>query len=193
MILCIQSLLDADIKPLSPTDEHIINYATRHGYRVENDISHRDSRPQPVLVPAYFSLPGAVEEEVTFDTWRKQQQQQKNNVPHTQQQIHSHYTLPSSYHYHQASISDAQTGGASTPSGCSETESEFHSWATEDLALSVSSPPPKPCTQQAWDSQTQLSVRENVEDDRIVLTPSETPSRVTCVKDTQKEKIIDDW
>ena len=188
----VQSLLDADIKPLSPTNEHLMNFTTRQSLHtnIEDDMSHQESCPQPVLVPAY-SIPGAADDEVTFETWRKQQHQQRDIVPSTQQV----YSIPPSLHYpvthHQTSLRDGQTRGESTPSGCSETKSEAHS---DDLGSSEWFEP-RQHVHRAWGSQTQLLDGEAVEDCRSTHhTPSRAPSSATQVKDTQrKEKIINDW
>ena len=188
--MTMQSLLDSDIKPLSPTDEHLMNFTTRQPLHtnssMENGTPHLD---RPVLVPAY-SMPGAADDEVTFDTWRKQQQQQKDIVPPTQL-AHSISPFPHHHHHHQPSLREIQSHGESTPSGCSETGSEVHS---EDL-MSSESPQPRPCVQQAWGSQTQLLDGQAVGDCRSTHTPSRVPSsRATQVRETQrKEKIIGDW
>lgn len=153
---------------------------------LEDDSSHQNSYPRPVLVPAY-SMPGAADDEVTFDTWRKQQrqqqQQQKDIVPPAQQP-HSVSSLPH-YHHQQLSLRESQSRGESTPSGCSETRSE----------VSTESPQPRPHVQQAWGSQTQLLDGQAEGDCRSTHTPSRVPSsRATQVRETQrKEKIISDW
>lgn len=153
----------------------------------EDDPSRLDNHPRPVLVPAY-SMPGAADDEVTFDTWKKQQQRQRDVVPPTQQ-AHSKSSLP--YHHHQPSLRESQSYGESTPSGCSETRIEVHS---EDL-VSSKSPQPRPHIQQAWGSQTQLLDGETVDDCISTHTPSRvSSSRATQVKETQrKEKIVSDW
>ena len=168
-----------------------MNFTTRqppHTSSVlEDDASHQNSYPRPVLVPAY-SMPGAADDEVTFDTWRKQQQQQqqKDIVPPAQQP-YSISSLPH-YHHQQLSLRESQSYGESTPSGCSETRNEVH---TEKLMPSES-PQPRPHVQQAWGSQTQLLTEG---DCRSTHTPSRVPSRrATQVRETQrKEKIISDW
>ena len=189
--MTVQSLLDSDIKPLSPTDEHLMNFTARQPLHanssMENDTSYLD---RPVLVPAY-SMPGAADDEVTFDTWRKQQQQQKDIVPPAQLAHSIISSQPHHRHHHQTSLREIQSRGESTPSGCSETGGEV---CSEDL-VSSESPQPRPHVQQAWGSQTQLLDGQIERDCRGTHTPSRVPSsKATQVRETQrKEKIIGDW
>ena len=166
-----------------------MNFTTRQPLHtsssgMEDDL---DSHPRSVLVPAY-SMPGAADDEITFDSWRKQQQQSKDIVPPTQQV----YSIPSLPHYrHQPCLRESQSHGESTPSGCTETRSDVH---TEDL-VSSESPVARPHVQQAWGSQTHLLDGQTEGDCTSIHTPSRVPSsRATQIRQTQrKEKIVSDW
>ena len=155
---------------------------------MEDDTSNLDSRPRPQLVPAY-SMPGAPDDEITFDTWKKQQQRQKDIVPLAPPA--DSVTSPS-YPHHQPCLRERQSHGESTPTGCSETKSDVQ---YAEAPVSSESPQPRPCVQQAWGSQTQLVDGQTKGGGGSTHTPSRLPSgRTTPARETQrKEKIISDW
>ena len=182
-----QGLLDVDIKPLSPTNEHLMKYTTEQSLQTEvnddpiNQPQHSQSRPQPVLVPTY-SLPGAADDEVSFETWKKQQQQHQHPILAPQQVINK---IPSFSHptSHVPAGENRPHGESFFTGRCEETDSALHS---EVQAKRVG-----PSVQEAWGSQTQLPGGELLGDHesahRAVRATSE-------VRDTQKkEKIISDW
>ena len=180
-----QTLLDADIKPLSPTNEHLIKYSTNQSLQAErHSNNHRQEHNQrPVLVPAY-SLPGAMEEEVSFETWKRQQQE---FIP-ANRKVHVIPSLPPPTTQHLKR--DSRSYGESSSIGYCETDCSGGN--SEKVAACEIS---QPRVQRAWESQTQLEVVEveKTESQDSTCDSSRTSS-ATEVRDTpKKDKIISDW
>ena len=185
-----QTLLDADVKPLSPTEEHLMEYSTNQHLQTETNTTntlcekqYEQSFPhtRPILVPTY-SLPGAAMEEISFEAWKKQQQHQRQHhiIPATQQ---VQATVPSPlFPVTSCPERDCQTHGTSSPTGYCETNSDVYAEgvATGDERLD-------PRVQQAWGSETQLLGAERPRSrDR---TPSLAEVKIT----KKKDQIISDW
>ena len=186
-----QTLLESDVTPLSPTDEALMEYSTSGPHKSDTNTPHnkQGKPPRSLLVPA-FSLPGAAEEEVTFETWREQQQRA---TQHTQQ---THDVIPSVPHpttRHPEGVTRSR--GESPPFRHCETDSDL----APDCVGRV---------QQAWGSLTQLPEhrggRSTPDRERLFsATPdgerlsTATPDRAgrlsSMIETRKKDKIVSDW
>ena len=177
--------------PLSPTDETLIAYSTTQSSHVPHlaadtgspDDEHRPAPPQPLLVHAAFSLPGAPEEEISFEVWKKQQQQQQHTTRSlATKRVHNVISSPHPTTHHPERVIESH--GESSPIGHCETDSASHH---ENVGRVE-----QPRVQEAWGSQTQLP------DDRSGRSTS-TPeggreSSATEGREMRrKDKIVNDW
>ena len=198
-----QTLLESDVTPLSPTDEALMEYSTSGPHKSDTNAPHNEQGkpPRSLLVPA-FSLPGAAEEEVTFETWRQQQQRV---TQHTQQ---THDVIPSVPHpttRHPEGVTRSR--GESPPVGHCETDSDL---ATDCVGR----------VQLAWGSLTQLPEHQRggrstpdrerlfsatpdrerlstATPDRAGSLSTATPDRAgrlsSATETRKKDKIVSDW
>lgn len=188
-----QTLLDGDVKPLSPTDEHLMEYTTSQFLQTETHTNtiheeHEQGYPNscPLQVPTY-SLPGAATEEIGFEAWKKQQQQQRQDIIPATQLVQA--TIPSpSFPIACHPERDCQTHSTSSPTGYSETDRDIYA---EGVACGVERLDPR--VQQAWGSETQLLGAELPGSCKSLSDKDRTLSLVEVKITKKKDQIISDW
>ena len=188
---CTQALLESEVAPLSPTDETLMAYSTTQSSRVPHlaadtgspDIQHRPAPPQPLLVPAAFSLPGAPDEEVSFEAWKRQQQPQHTTHTLATKQVHN--GIPSPPHpmtHHPLRVTESHE--ESSPVGHCETDSDLQRENVDNVE--------QPRVQEAWGSQTLI-----LEDRSGRSTSTLEKGRLSSATEgrgvRRKDKIVSDW